>query len=294
MSYRELSKSLHDVAIASGVEDADQRPIPCQLPSAQRDALRKLPFEKMHNFRELGGLQSADGRRLRWGMIYRSDKISGLSEMDKRYLDRLQLSRIVDFRSDEERHDAPHSLPDNSVIHIEALPISVEAAEIDKMVASLKCEDTTVEDMSRYLINANREMVEQFTPVYRQWMQDLLNPDHYPQVFHCTAGKDRTGLAAALLLTALDVPKATIMDDYMATNHYTAARINAVANAIHSSSMFQVNEDVIKVLFSVQAQFIEAAFDSMKQLYGSIDAYLEMGLSFGSQQRQQLQSLLLE
>ncbi len=293
MSYKEFANRLNH--IKSRIQpDAELRPIPSLLPESEREAMRKLPFENMHNFRELGGYRNRDGRTLRWGRIYRSDKISGLNEMDKRYLERLQLARVVDFRSDEERHDSPHSLADGSTTHIEILPITVEAAEVDKMVASLKCETTTCEDMARYLINANFEMIERFTHVYRKWMHDLLVEENYPQVFHCTAGKDRTGLAAALLLSALDVPREVIIEDYLATNHFTAERINDVTHAIHNSSMFQVNEDVIRVLFSVRPQFIQAAFDAIDQAYGNIETYIEIGLGLAESERQQLQQLLLE
>ncbi len=273
---------------------AGHRPIPAELPSEERHSLRKLPFEQAHNFRDHGGYQSRDGRSLKWGMIYRTDKLSSLSEEDQKYLERLSVRRIVDFRSDEERGMDPHALPADTAIRVEPMPIAVDAAQIELVTARLQQRDVSVDDMAALLIDANREMISQFTPVYRNWMQSLLHADNYPQLFHCTAGKDRTGLAAALLLHALDVPENTIMDDYLATNHYTAARTDQVIKQISAMDTLQVSEDVIRVLFNVQPQFINAAFDTIADSYGDLQRYFEVGLGLSSQQREQLCDLLLE
>ena len=108
MSEHDIAKTLHLQSAFSQLS-ADERPIPAQLPPEERLALRKLPFEQAHNFRDLGGYLSGDGRYTRWGKIYRTDKLSSLSEQDQRYLQRLGVKRIVDFRSDEERNTAPHT-----------------------------------------------------------------------------------------------------------------------------------------------------------------------------------------
>ncbi len=274
--------------------DASARPIPVDLPSTQRDNLRKLPFEQAHNFRDLGGYQSRDGRQLKWGMIYRTDKLSALSEEDQKYLQRLALRRIVDFRSDEERLSAPHALPIDCDIRIDAMPIAVEAAQIELVTARLKQENVSAGDMEAMLIDANREMISRYTPVYRQWIQSLLHTDHYPQLFHCTAGKDRTGLAAALLLHALDVPEETIMEDYLATNDYTEAYTEQTITQIFAMKLLPVSEEVIRALFRVQPQFINAAFDTISESYGNLQNYFEHGLGFTPSQQQDLRDLLLE
>jgi protein-tyrosine phosphatase len=273
---------------------AHERPLPFELPNAQRESLRKLPFERMHNFRDLGGYRNDEGRSLKWGQLYRSDKISGLAAQDQHYLERLGLRRIVDFRSPEEREAAPHSLHPESEIAIHPMPISVEAAEVDKMLASLQRESTTPAEMENYLLNAYQEMVERFTPVYRSWMAGLLDPANYPQVFHCSAGKDRTGFAAAVLLRALGVHPDTIMEDYLATNHFTAERIDNLSSAIRSNSAFPVKEAVVRALFSVQPRYLDTAFATISKEYGDFERYLERGLELSSAKRDILRELLLE
>lgn len=293
MKYTDFSRAAQTATDQPPIS-AEQRPIPALLPAAERASLRKLPFDQAHNFRDLGGYRTRQGQQIKWGMIYRTDKLSSLSEEDQRYLQRLEVRRIVDFRSDEERNSAPHSLGEDSAARIDAMPITVEAAQIELVTARLQKDDVSVDDVAALLVDANKEMVLRFTPVYRQWLHSLLDEQHYPQLFHCTAGKDRTGLAAALLMHLLDVPEDTIMEDYLATNHYTAARIDQIIAQISQMELFTVDEAIIRALFHVQPQFIDAAFTTISEHYGDLEQYFERGLGLGEAQRQRLRDLLLE
>lgn len=270
------------------------RPIPAQLPPTERLELRKLPFNKAHNFRDLGGYTTADGYSIKWGKLYRSDKLSRLSEDDQRYLERLGIRKVVDFRSDEERQESPHSLLQESQIIVHPMPVSVDAAQVEKISRHLMQQDVTPEEMARYLIEANREMVERFTGVFRAWLGMLLQDEHYPMVFHCTAGKDRTGFAAAMIMTALGVPRETVMEDYLATNHFTQNRIQQAVRYLNDHSMHQVNADVVQTLFGVQTRFLDEAFSAIEEHYHSVDDYLELGLGLGASEKAELRRQLLE
>jgi protein-tyrosine phosphatase len=273
---------------------AEARVIPALLPESERQAARKLFFDCTHNFRDLGGYRTTDNRQLKWGRVYRSDKLSSLSEQDQHFILRLGISQVSDFRSDEERRDSPHNLPLNSGITVRELPITSDAVQIERITLRLQEDDATADDMALFLVEANREMVERFTPIYRQWLQALLNEDSYPQVFHCTAGKDRTGFGAALLLSILGVPQQTILQDYLATNTYTAARVDSIVHYVHEKTMHQVNQDVIRTLFTVQAHYLGEAFKAIEEEYGNVDNYIEIALGFTHTQRLILQSLLLQ
>jgi protein-tyrosine phosphatase len=288
-----------DLIHATPYADADSIPaktrvIPALLPESEREAARKLTFDRMHNFRDLGGYRTADKRQLKWGRVYRSDKLSSLSEQDQDFILRLGVSQVSDFRSDEERRDSPNKLPLNGGITVKELPITVDAAQIERITLRLQEDNATADDMAHFLIEANREMVERFTPIYRQWLQALLYEDSYPQVFHCTAGKDRTGFGAALLLSILGVPQETILQDYLATNTYTAARVDSIVHYVYEKTMHQVNQDVIRTLFTVQAHYLGEAFKAIEEEYGDIDNYIETALGFAQSQRLTLQALLLE
>ncbi|CAA0089182.1 Tyrosine-protein phosphatase [Zhongshania aliphaticivorans] len=273
---------------------AASRVIPASLPAAQRELARKLHFDGMHNFRDIGGYQTHDNRQVRWGMVYRADKFSSLSEEDKTFIQNLGIAQISDFRSTEECRDSPHNLPQQVGIRVNSLPIAVDAAQIERITARLQQENATADDIAHFLIEANREMIERFTPVYKQWLQTLLNENNYPHAFHCTAGKDRTGLAAALLMQILGVRQEAILQDYLATNTYTAERVNHIVHFIHEQTMHQVNKEVIRTLFTVQAHYLGEAFTAIDEEYGNLENYIEVALGIGQIERLHLQALLLE
>ncbi|WP_372747569.1 tyrosine-protein phosphatase [Litorivivens sp.] len=266
-----------------------ERPLPAQNPPQER----RLPFDGAHNFRDLGGYQSADGKTVRWGLIYRSDKLSDISSADEAYLEALEIRRIVDFRSESERLDAPNRVAPDSSIRIVNKPIAIRAAAVDQMIETITSSTTTAADMQQFLVNANREMVEKYTPVYREYLQELLVESSYPTVFHCTAGKDRTGFAAALVLSALGVPRETIVQDYLASNDYNREYIDKMVLYIKLGSLFRANDEAVRALFGVQERYLNEAFAAIDEHYGSMDNYLQQGLGIGPVERQQLRDILL-
>lgn len=271
----------------------ESRPLPAQAPVERGVVAPKLPFDGAHNFRDLGGLTTADGKRIRPGMIYRADALSDLSSTDEHYLERLDIRRIVDFRSEGERESAPNRIAPDSSIRIVNKPIPVDAAAVEDIKDKVLASDTSVADMQALLIDANRQMVEDFTPVYREYMQELLDAGSYPTVFHCSAGKDRTGLAAALLLEALGVPRDQILDDYLASNRHTASQVERMLWLIKAGSLFRANTEAVRALFAVDQRYIAEAYAAMEEGYGSVDNYLEQGLGIGAAERERLASLLL-
>ena len=273
---------------------ADERPIPAQLPEAEREALRKLPFENAHNFRDLGGYKTSDGKTVKWGLIYRSDKLSELSSEDEFYLDRLGLTRIVDFRSIKEREAAPDRVAPASSIAIQHVPIKVTGADFDLIKSKIESGDLREDELSELLVQANRELVEQYTLIYRAWIQSILEDNGLPMAFHCTAGKDRTGFGAAIVLLALGVPKETVMADYLATNTYTAEQIEKTVSIVKWASLFQADAEALRPILGVEERFLNEAFLAIDEHYGSVDNYLTEGLGLTPDKRQQLRDLLLE
>lgn len=271
----------------------DERPLPASWSAEQSVHARKLPFDGAHNFRDLGGYQTRDGRTLRWGVLYRSDKLAGLSAADEQYIERLEIRRVVDFRSEAERAEAPNRFAPDTSVSVFNKPIAIAATAIDDMRGFVTSPDTRTDDVRALMIAANREMIENHTPAYREFMQELLHGSSYPTVFHCTAGKDRTGLAAALVLSALNVPRETILEDYLATNTYTQEQMANWLRWIKVGSLFRANEEAARALLGVDADYINAAFEAIDETYGSMDNYLQTALGIGPKERQQLQEHLL-
>ena len=113
-------------------------------------------------------------------------------------------------------------------------------------------------------------------------------------MFHCTAGKDRAGFAAAITLIALGVSKEKVIDDYMKTNIFTADRIDEMLDQIKLMSLFQADVEVLRPLLGVEQEYIETAFKTAEEKYGSLENYIREGLEISDQEIIELRSLLLE
>lgn len=253
---------------------------------------RRVPLEKARNFRDLGGYRTLDGRRVRWGMLYRSDSLHRLSDDDKIALSRLPLRRIIDFRDPDERRARVSRLP-HPEPELVTIPVATEqfsATAIEKRIRDREVADI---DFWALMEEGNREFVNDFEEEFSHFFQLLANPDAIPTVFHCTAGKDRTGFAAAVVLLALGVPRETVIRDYMLTNLYTANAAERTLFWLRAYLFFQTPADQLRPLFQAQRDFLEAALDEIDTRWGSFDAYLREALGVPDEQRDALRSLLL-
>jgi protein-tyrosine phosphatase len=140
-----------------------------------------------------------------------------------------------------------------------------------------------------------RELPKQFRLQYRQMFDELL-AGNAPLAFNCSAGKDRTGVAAALILTALGVPRERVMDDYLLSNkHYKPKPMSAAAADDPTARLFgRLPPDVIQVFMGVEPSYLDAAFSGMVDEFGSVDKYLEEGLDLDAADREKLRRLYTE
>jgi len=281
-------------AIVSGL-DADRRfyfeLVPDDGSAPRIVAERLVAMEGAHNLRDLGGYVTSDDRRVRWGRLYRSDNLANLSDRDLELLGDLGIRLVCDFRNAEEIEGDPDRLPEgvasiNPAIIVDgATPSVIEEAIVSGNEAGL--------DFSRILLDANEMLVREAAPQYRAFFRALEKPDNLPMLFHCTAGKDRAGFAAALVLLALGVPMDQVMDDYLATGIYTADHIDSTVRLIRVVSIFRIEESEIRSLLGVRREFLQAAFDAIDEDYGSVDAYLREGLGVTDEAREELKARLL-
>ena len=223
------------------------------------------------NFRRVGTLRP---------VLFRSDHLGALDADDARQVQALRLTRVLDFRGAQERASAVCALPG---VTVHSLPI--EPTIVQKLGALLAAGQTlTAADVAQHMQDTYRGFVRHNTHRFAEFFGHLLASDE-PTVFHCTAGKDRTGFAAALLLRALGADEAETMRDYLLTNDRLA---------LPTVPRHDLPREALEVLWRVQPQFLAAAFDEVDAVYGSLESYLADGLRLGHAERQRLRELYLE
>ena len=241
---------------------------------------RRLNLAGASNFRDLGGYPGTDGRRVRWRRIFRSNHLGHLTETDVEVLRPLGLKSAFDFRGTEERAAATCGLTE---IAVHSLPVepTVVAALRARLAGGVALSSTDALEVMR---DSYRNYVRYNTPSFRALFAHLLE-DRAPLVIHCTAGKDRTGFACALILHALGVADEVIAEDYLLTNRFYRRDPGASTD---------LPEEVTQVLGSVEGSFLAAAFEAISVDYGDLESYFSDGLGLGAEERVALQARYLE
>jgi len=269
--------------------------VPAQLAAEERSAHRLLNFEGISNFRDLGGYPAADGRTVKWGKLYRSGHLATASNADLAGLAELQLARFIDFRSGAEKTEEPNRLPDPASFALVEIPVLDEGNRNLFNEISTRIEEGTLGDFDPDLtmVQANRQFADEFTPQFRQFVDTVLEADGAPVLWHCTAGKDRTGFAAAVLLRILGVPQDIIMQDYLASR---APALESRRKELLMLRLFEGEEtaDKIAVMLGVEPAWLEAAFEQIDTTWGSFDNYVAEGLQLSAADVQRLRANLLE
>lgn len=271
-----------------------ERPVPSQLAVAERPAHRLLPLEGAHNLRDLGGYATRDGRTTRWGVLYRSDALSDLTDDDVAYLERLRLHRVVDFRSTAERERDADRLPATPELDVVYRPIQGDGLDPEALRRSILSGEATREQMTAMLVDGNRAFVTDFSDVYADFLRGLADPDNLPLLFHCTAGKDRAGFGAALALLALGVPRETVMQDYLLTNAFSAEHTERMLRILRVVSFFRTDPEDVRPLFEARREYLQTAFDTIDAKYGDTDTYLRAALGVDEALQARLRANLLE
>jgi protein-tyrosine phosphatase len=209
--------------------------------------------------------------------LWRSDHLGALDAHDAEQIQALGIRRVLDFRGVEERTSAECRL---AGVTVHSLPIEPSIVQkLNELVAA--GEKISGPDVAMYMRETYRGFVRNGTGRFAEFFAHLLESDA-PTVFHCTAGKDRTGFAAALLLKATGASDNEVMRDYLLTND--RLQLPEVAR-------LGLTREATEVLWRVQADFLETAFHEVDQRYGSLEAYFRDGLSLGPAERERLNAL---
>ena len=245
---------------------------------------RHIALPGTTNIRDLGGYRGNQGRSVRWRVLFRSDHLADLTPEGVQALHGLGVRRSADFRGAQERRVDAYAWDG---LHTHAL--TVEPTVVQKAFALIHAGGSlTAADSVALMQETYRHFVRDNTVQFAQLFQLLLE-DEVPTVFHCTAGKDRTGWAAALILEALGVARADIEHDYLLTNQFYQRPAAMAARAAQA-----MPQDILDVLWRVQMPFLDSAFALAEERYGTMDRYLAEALGVGTAERAQLARMYLE
>jgi protein-tyrosine phosphatase len=242
-----------------------------------------IPLKSASNLRDLGGWPTMDGRRVRTGLLFRAPALSGLCAEDEAALAALGLRAVVDFRGTRERQQQPVQIAGAAGYSL-AIEPSVGAGLKDIVRTGQVSGHVSPHDMMELLREAYRAYALQDFPQYRGMFQLLQQDANLPLLIHCTAGKDRTGFGAALLLSALGVAWPHVVEDYLATNRYWRRE---------SARDLTLPPGIAAILLAAHETLLESAFEAVRREYGSLEAYLAGPLGLDDAARARLADLFL-
>lgn len=253
--------------------------------AAEPAHVRALPLDGSKNFRDLGGYETVDGHHVKWGLVFRSDAPAKLTDKDYETVLKLGIRTVCDFRTSFEREREPTHWPGDQPDFMLLDMGAGQQKNVDPARAFLKP-----------LLDA-RAKPEQAAEMMRQMMKKTpiqegaqigkmlsrLVDTRDPLLFHCTAGKDRTGLASAFLLKTLGVKEEQIYQDYLLVNMLMPPERYAAVTAQRLEAMTgqKLDPQPFMVLMGTRREWLEAAFASINDKYGSFDRYRRevLGLS---------------
>ncbi|MFL9829990.1 tyrosine-protein phosphatase [Flavobacterium sp. ST-87] len=253
-------------------------PLLAMFSGLQLSAQQKVFFQDSPNFRNFSEIVNAEGKKIKTN-IYRSGSFSNLNEDEKKQFKNLHITTIVDFRNDFEITREPDYVPAESHIEVKNAPIGdIGSKSMQGFMKALAKPDFGAQQADSLMVDANKSFVANiadFKPFF-----ESLKDDKSVVLFHCSAGKDRTGFAASMFLHILDVPKDEIMNDYLKSNE----AVQYVDDK--KLAMYGIPAEKMKLLMGVKASYLEAAWNDVAAKYGSVDNMLlkEFGIDASTKQ----------
>ncbi|MGR8950293.1 MAG: tyrosine-protein phosphatase [Gammaproteobacteria bacterium] len=237
-------------------------------------AQRGLPLEGAVNFRDFGGYRTADGRVTRWGKFFRSGHLSNLSAADQDYLAQLNITTVCDFRRQLEIDNEPSLIPgDPSFHHVEIVPGARDPKHIHQLFAAARKPD----DVFNEMIEIMRILVTDAAPHYRRLFEIMMAHEDGAFLMNCSAGKERTGVGAALVLMALGVPREIIEYEFMLSERYypVEREVPRVIEKYDVALPGEAGEKLVMPLLETHKEYIRVVFEEIDKRFESDEQFIK-------------------
>lgn len=248
------------------------------------------------NFRDIGGIKNKEGKQIKKEIFLRSGELSNLTSDDQKRLEKnYRLGKIIDLRSEAEVEERPDkSVPKTEYIHIDILEdIQDEGASISDFVKI-----GSPEKSASYMEKLYKDIALNKTAQkgYNKFFEEILAlPQEESILFHCFAGKDRTGIAALLILETLDVPREAIYTDYLLTNNLRKKENAMILEQAKTAQLEEANLEALHVALNVDRRYLDNFYSTVEKQYGDISTYLKQAIGVDKTTKETLnQRFILE
>jgi len=241
-----------------------------ELIAESGDRQRRIVLDGAANFRDMGGYPAHKNNRIKWGEIFRSGHLASLSNYDHQMLEKIGIRSICDFRSTQEIARQPNRLPDKTPIKTLHLPIVNKTMEPTEAATRIMKGDLGwfTED---FMVNSYLEKINAFHDIWCLFFKYLCQRSFRPLLFHCTAGKDRTGVCAALILLTLGVSEKVVIHDHALSNIYNAEQIQQIEKSLRKVG---VDPDKLTDYLTAPKTAMVAVIEHINKKYGTAKDYL--------------------
>ena len=237
-------------------------------------AQRGIPVEGSVNFRDFGGYRTMDGRVTKWGRFFRSGHLSEISNAEQKYLAQLDINTVCDFRRQAEMESERSLLPGDPTIHqVEIVPGARDPNHIHQLLATA----TTPKDVFNEMVEIMRILITEAAPHYRRLFEIMLGHEQGALLINCSAGKERTGVGAALVLMALGIPRDVIEQEFMLSKEYYPVH-REIPRVLEKYNVALPGEDGVKLvmpLLETHSAYIRVVFEEIDKGFDSDQEFIK-------------------
>lgn len=252
-------------------------------------------FEKLYNFRDIGGLPTKDGRMMKTGILFRSGELSRLSKNDLKKFNQLNIKSICDLRTLNEQKSKISRLQSNTKVQVLKISIHDKSREFTLLeffkFLVTKSNSINFEDIMKDMY---KHMASEISEEIKQIIIFLSDQRNLPALIHCTGGKDRTGFISAVIQLFAGVPYKIVMDDYLFSNQLIAVPMKKKEKFIQWASLFRVPPEHIKPILEVREEYLEEAYSNILNQYGDMESFLKLACKIPEYNLKRFQELIIE